>query len=157
MRASMLLQESDHGIANVILYPVTNTAIWLPMTGLARSLWRGMDGRLDRLAIGLSALCLVHCLATTVLLAVLASAGGALGAPIVHEIGLVLATLFGVVAFARGILRHGRTLPVIVGGIGLVTMASALAMPHGGMETLCTVLGVAMLALGHRLNHRLRA
>lgn len=126
------------------------------MTALARSLWRGLDGRLDRLAIALSALCLVHCLATTVLLAVLASAGGALGSPIIHEVGLVLATLFGAVAFARGILRHGRTLPVIVGGSGLVTMAAALAMPHGEMETLCTVVGVALLAVGHQLNHRLR-
>ena len=37
--------------------------------------------RLDRIAMGLSGLCLVHCFATSVLLAMLASAGGMLGAP----------------------------------------------------------------------------
>ena len=36
-------------------------------------------GRLDRIAIGLSGLCLVHCLATAILLGLLASAGGFLG------------------------------------------------------------------------------
>lgn len=122
------------------------------MTTLARSLWRGLDTRLDRLAIGLSALCLVHCLATTVLFALLASAGGVLGSPIIHEVGLVLATGFGVIAFGRGILRHRRTVPVLLGGLGLATMAAALAMPHGGAETLCTLVGVALLAFAHHLN-----
>jgi hypothetical protein len=51
--------------------------------------------RLDRMAIGLSGLCLVHCVATTVLLALLASAGGVLGAPIIHEVGLSLAMVMG--------------------------------------------------------------
>ena len=124
------------------------------MTALARSLWRGLDARLDRVAITLSAVCLIHCLLTTALFAVLASAGGALGSPLIHEVGLMLATLFGVIAFGRGILRHGRPLPVVVGGIGLITMATALAMPHGGPETLCTLVGVALLAIGHLLNQR---
>ena len=44
--------------------------------------------RLDRIAMGLSGLCLVHCVATAVLLALLASAGGLLGSPIIHEVGL---------------------------------------------------------------------
>ena len=38
--------------------------------------------------MGLSGLCLVHCVATAVLLGLLASAGGMLGAPIIHEVGL---------------------------------------------------------------------
>ena len=33
-------------------------------------------------------------------------------------------------------------------------MAGALAMPHGGAETLYTMLGVAIVALGHDLNRR---
>jgi hypothetical protein len=35
--------------------------------------------RLDRIAMGLSGLCAVHCVATAVLLGLLASAGGLLG------------------------------------------------------------------------------
>ena len=35
-----------------------------------------LNGRIDRLAIALSGMCVAHCLATAVLLGVLASAGG---------------------------------------------------------------------------------
>ncbi len=108
--------------------------------------------RLDRLAIGLSGLCLVHCLGTTVLLAVLASAGGFLGAPIIHEVGLSLAMLLGGLSLGKGIFDHGYTMPSAVGGLGLGVMAGALTMPHDGTEALYTVIGVAILALGHRLN-----
>ena len=108
--------------------------------------------RLDRFAIGLSGLCLVHCLATTVLLALLASAGGMLGAPIVHEVGLTLAMVMGAISLGRGIFEHGYTMPSAVGGLGLGVMAGALTLPHDGTEALYTVVGVGILALGHRLN-----
>ncbi|HEV2043586.1 MAG TPA: MerC domain-containing protein [Sphingomicrobium sp.] len=108
--------------------------------------------RLDRLAIGLSGLCLVHCLGTTIVLAVLASAGGMLGAPIIHEVGLSLAMLLGAVSLGKGIVDHGYTMPSAVGGLGLGVMAGALTLPHDGTEALYTVIGVAILALGHRLN-----
>ena len=109
--------------------------------------------RLDRMAIGLSGLCIVHCLGTTVALAMLSAAGGILGAPIVHEIGLTLAMLMGAVALGKGIFDHGYTMPSAVGGLGLGVMAGALTMPHDGTEALFTVIGVAILALGHRLNY----
>jgi len=108
--------------------------------------------RLDRMAIGLSGLCLVHCVVTTVLLALLASAGGMLGSPWIHEVGLGLAMIMGAISLGRGILEHGYTMPSAVGGLGLGVMAGALTMPHDGTEALYTVVGVAILALGHRLN-----
>ncbi len=108
--------------------------------------------RLDRFAIGLSGLCLVHCLATSVFLAVLASAGGMLGAHWIHEIGLSLAMVMGAIALGRGILEHGYTMPSAVGGLGLGVMWGALTLPHDGTEALYTIVGVAILALGHRLN-----
>jgi hypothetical protein len=108
--------------------------------------------RLDRMAIGLSGLCVVHCLATTVLLALVASAGGMLGAAWIHEVGLTLAMAMGVLALGRGIIEHGYTLPSAVGGLGLGVMAGALTLPHNGTEALYTIVGVAILALGHRLN-----
>ena len=109
--------------------------------------------RLDRMAIGLSGLCLVHCLATTILLALLASAGGFIGAPWIHEVGLSLAMVMGAVALGKGIFDHGYTMPAAVGGLGLGVMAGALTLPHDGSEAVYTMLGVAILALGHRLNH----
>jgi hypothetical protein len=109
-------------------------------------------GRLDRVAMGLSGLCLVHCVATAVLLGLLASAGGFLGKPIIHEVGLTMAMIVGSVALGRGIFEHGFIMPSVVGALGLGTMATALTMPHGATETLYTVAGVMILALGHRLN-----
>ena len=76
--------------------------------------------------MGVSGLCLVHCLATAVLL--------------------------GSVALGRGIFEHGFMMPSAVGGLGLGVMAGALTLPHDGTEAAYTVAGVLILALGHRLN-----
>jgi hypothetical protein len=108
--------------------------------------------RLDRIAMGLSGLCLVHCLGTAVTLALLSAAGGILGAPIIHEVGLTMAMVMGAIALGRGILEHGYSMPSAVGGLGLGVMAGALTLPHDGTEALYTVVGVGILALGHRLN-----
>src|SRR5438445_9876143 len=108
--------------------------------------------RLDRIAMGLSGLCLVHCVATAVLLGLLASAGGFLGRPIIHEVGLTLAMMIGVFALGRGILEHGFVMPAAIGALGLGVMAGALSLPEGGHEPMYTVAGVMILALGHRLN-----
>ena len=107
---------------------------------------------LDRLAIGLSGLCLVHCLGTAVLLAMLSAAGGLLGSPLIHEAGLGLAMMLGAVALGRGIVEHGFMMPSAVGSLGLGVMGGALSLPHDGTEALYTVIGVGILALGHQLN-----
>lgn len=106
------------------------------------------------MAIGLSGLCLAHCVATAVLLAVLGSVGGALLHPLFHEIGLVLAMIFGALALGRGVLEHGYALPAWVGSLGLGIMLGALTVPHGAMEMTWTLIGVAIVALGHDLNRR---
>src|SRR3954454_19965286 len=108
--------------------------------------------RLDRIAMGISGLCLVHCLATAVLLALVSAAGGFLGAPIIHEVGLTLAMVFGSIALGRGIFEHGFMMPSAIGVLGLGVMAGALTLPHDGTEAAYTVVGVMILALGHRLN-----
>ena len=108
--------------------------------------------RLDRMAMTLSGLCLVHCLGTAVLLALLSAAGGALGSPVVHEVGLTFAMLLGAVALGRGIFEHGFMMPSAVGSLGLGIMAGALSLPHDGTEAVFTVIGVGILALGHQLN-----
>lgn len=102
--------------------------------------------------MSLSGLCLVHCLATAVFLGLLSAAGGILGAPIIHEVGLTLAMILGGIALGRGIVEHGFMMPSAVGGLGLGVMAGALTMPHDGTEAMYTVVGVAVLALGHQLN-----
>jgi hypothetical protein len=107
---------------------------------------------LDRLAIGLSGLCLVHCVATAVLLAKLSDEGVLLGSPAINEVGLTLAIVVGSFALGRGIIEHGFMMPSAVGSMGLGVMAGALSLPHDGSEALYTVIGVGILALGHQLN-----
>ena len=109
-------------------------------------------GGLDRLAMGLSGLCLVHCVATAVLLGLLASAGGFLGSPLIHEVGLTFAMILGSIALGKGIIEHGFMMPSAIGALGLGVMAGALSLPHDGREPVYTVIGVMILALGHRLN-----
>ena len=110
------------------------------------------NSRIDHVAMGLSGLCLVHCLATAIMLGLLASAGGFLGQPIIHEVGLSLAMILGTVALGRGAMEHGFVLPTAVGAMGLGVMAGALTLHEGGNEPLFTMVGVGILALGHRLN-----
>jgi hypothetical protein len=112
-------------------------------------------GIMDRMGIALSGLCLVHCLASTVFFALLASAGGLLVMPLVHEVGLTLAICMGILSLGRGVVDHGFMMPSAIGGLGLGTMGGALTLPHGtGAEILYTIVGVALLALGHDLNRR---
>jgi hypothetical protein len=119
-------------------------------------MFQALAGRdwLDRLAIGLSGLCLVHCVGTALVLALLASVGGILGDPLIHEVGLMLAILLAAIALGRGILTHGFKLPSAIGGLGLGVMGGAASLPHGGGEMVYTMIGVAIVALGHDLNRR---
>ena len=112
------------------------------------------NGTMDRLAITLSGLCVVHCLGTAVFVTLVASAGGLLVSPIVHEVGLTLAIMLGVVALGRGMMEHDFMMPSAIGGLGLGVMGGAMTMPHSATETMYTIVGVLILALGHDLNRR---
>lgn len=108
---------------------------------------------LDRAAITLSGLCLVHCVGTALLVSVLA-VGGALLNPAIHEIGLTIAIGLAAVALGRGMLLHGYMLPAALGGLGLGIMAGAISLPEGSQEVMSTIFGVAIVALAHDLNRR---
>lgn len=110
--------------------------------------------RLDRLAIGLSALCAVHCVATVVLLGALSSLGYLFAAPIVHEVGLALAILLGTIALGAGLRRHRLLWPSVIGMGGLSLMGMALLVDHGAGEAVLTICGVALVALAHYFNMR---
>jgi hypothetical protein len=116
--------------------------------------WLARDGLWDRAAISLSGLCLIHCVLTLVLVALLSSVGGVLLDPVIHEVGTGLAIGLGVFALGKGVLDHGYIMPAAIGGMGLGMMIGALQLPHGGEEALYTVVGVGILALGHDLNYR---
>ncbi len=112
----------------------------------------GRSGAIDRVAIAVSGFCLVHCFVTALVFATFSTLGGVLGSPIIHEVGLGLAVVLGIVALGNGIMKHKRLLPLAIGGLGLGLMAAALVLPHGNFEMLLTVLGVILLASAHFLN-----
>lgn len=112
------------------------------------------EGLIDRIAIGVSGFCLVHCIASVVLVAALAAGGSFLLDPLFHEVGMTIAFVLGVLGLGRGMVTHGYMLPSAIGGLGLGVMAGSLALGHDNGGTLYSILGVMILALGHDLNRR---
>lgn len=119
----------------------------------AHAFWQS-DGFWDRFAVTISGLCLVHCLGTITVVAILSTAGGVLLDPIVHEVGMGLAIALGFFALGKGVLDHGFIMPAAIGALGLGMMIGALQLNHGVEEAFYTMFGVAVLALGHDLNYR---
>jgi hypothetical protein len=113
------------------------------------------NGFIDRLAILISGLCLVHCVATLLFVTLLASAGSFfLADPRIHEYGLAIAIALAATALLRGVLRHRRLLPITLGAVGLSLMAGGLMVEHGVAEAAFTIVGVLFVATAHRLNTR---
>lgn len=110
--------------------------------------------RLDRAGIALSAACAVHCLLSIVIVSGLGIGGEFFLSPDIHRIGLVLATLIAAVAIGWGALRHRMAAPFVIAMTGLTFMGGALAVPHGPREAILTIIGVALVSLGHILNLR---
>jgi len=115
------------------------------------------DTRFDKLAIGLSLLCLVHCLALPVALLV----APALGAVVlgtespVHWVLLGMALPLSGYALWHGYRHHGYRIPLLLGTVGLAIML--LAVTHvtaARLETPLTVIGVLALLTAHLLNLR---
>jgi len=111
-------------------------------------------GWLDRTAIALSGLCAVHCVATSVAVLLLASVGGALLDPRIHETGLMLAMLLGSVALGAGLRAHGKRTPLMIGACGLMLMGIGLIVRDGLFESAITICGVTLLAYAHLRNRR---
>lgn len=108
----------------------------------------------DRLAIGLSGLCLLHCMVGFVLLSLLSLSGGWLDHR-VHVVGLLLAMPLAAVALWRGWRRHGRGWIAGVGVVGLSVMAVSLLVDHGDAEEMIvSMVGVSLLAVAHWRNLR---
>ena len=109
---------------------------------------------LDRTGIIISGLCVVHCLATILVVSALGIGGQFLFSPEIHRIGLALALIVAAVAIGWGALKHRRAAPFVMAMTGLTFMGGALAVPHGMQEAVLTIIGVALVSIGHILNLR---
>lgn len=110
--------------------------------------------RLDRMGLALSCLCAVHCVLGVVIVLGLGAGGSLLLDPVIHEVGLLLATIVAAAAIGLGAVRHRRAAPLVTAMTGLTFMGAALAVDHGIEEAVLTVMGVALVAAGHLLNLR---
>ncbi len=74
--------------------------------------------------------------------------------PIIHEIGLILAIVLGIVALGFGLRSHGRRGPAAIGVVGIMLMSAAIAVGHGRDEIILTICGIACLAAAHIWNRK---
>ena len=108
----------------------------------------------DVLALSLSGLCLIHCLALPTLAVALPLFGALAEAEWVHWAFVALAVPISLWTLSRG-PRHGRARRLILATAGLgVMVAGVLGM---GDETLMTVTGSLTLAAAHLLGLRRQA
>ncbi len=117
-----------------------------------------MKSRLDAIGIGLSSLCLIHCLLAPILIVALpALLGSVLSNEWTHVLLLCAAAVICVGAFWRGLRCHGCIQPVLLGAFGLILMVAALMpwLPETG-EILLTSVGAVILIAGHIINRRLQ-
>ena len=110
---------------------------------------------LDRAAVFLSGLCLLHCLAIpfALLLGPIASHWLTSNETQVHWILLALALPISVVALWRGYRRHGSQLTLALGMLGLLFMFVGVSHLLGeSWEIALTVVGVSALLIAHVRN-----
>jgi hypothetical protein len=113
----------------------------------------------DQVAIALSTLCIVHCVAVPLLIALLPVAALSLDADLhFHGLMLWLVVPTSVVGFSLGWRAHGRT-EIVVGGVaGMAILAFAALWGHAEwpywVEVLASVAGSILLGGAHWLNFR---
>ncbi len=114
----------------------------------------------DKLAIGLSMACTIHCLVLPILLIMLPS----LAALNIHDESFHLWMAIAVIptslyALSLGCKEHKRYQLLYMGIIGLTLLISALILGEERIgetgEKILTVLGSSLLVLGHWSNFRL--
>ena len=113
----------------------------------------------DRIAIGLSAVCLVHCLAVPILVAVLPIAAISFGnSQHFHGLMLWLVVPTSIAGFGLGYRLHRRIGLVLAGAGGVVILAAAATYGHTtwreSFEVSVSVAGSLLLGTAHWLNFR---
>lgn len=113
---------------------------------------------LDLSAVGLSALCLIHCLALPGLSLLLPALGVFASAEWIHVVFVLVAAPVAILAFvdSRTLRPRSRPLLAVVGGALALMLAGAAEFPSPGYERPLTVVGGLLLAGAHIANLRRR-
>jgi hypothetical protein len=113
----------------------------------------------DQVAIALSAICIVHCLAVPVLVALLPIAAWSFGDnEHFHGLMLWLVVPTSLVGFLLGFRLHRRMGLVALGAVGIAVLGAAAVYGHEtwaeALELTLSVAGSLLLATAHWLNFR---
>lgn len=113
---------------------------------------------LDRIAVGLSGLCLLHCLLLPFAVAILPFLGQ-LDDDHLHKEMLIFVIPVSLVALAVGFRRHGRVSVLYWGTAGLIVLILGALVVHNWYgpiaDRMMTVAGSVILAFTHFRNFRL--
>jgi len=114
-------------------------------------------GLLDNAAVALSGLCLLHCLALPVVIAVLPFLGQ-FGEGHFHMQMLIAVVPVSIIAFTSGFRRHRNRSVVAWGGVGVLLLVVGGTIAHGSYgivaDRLLTICGALILAAAHYFNNR---
>eukprot|EP00487_Bulimina_marginata_P007299 TRINITY_DN2814_c0_g1_i1.p1 TRINITY_DN2814_c0_g1~~TRINITY_DN2814_c0_g1_i1.p1 ORF type:complete len:136 (-),score=8.12 TRINITY_DN2814_c0_g1_i1:218-625(-) len=114
---------------------------------------------MDKLAVGLSIMCAVHCLATPLLLTLLPSLTAVqLDNEQLHLWILVAVIPTSLVALTLGCKKHTRLRYVVSGFVGVILMVLAVTLGEAKWVELgekgFTLIGAAFIAVAHWFNYR---
>ncbi len=111
----------------------------------------------DGIAVGLSVMCIVHCLFLPIFVGLIPFLGAVTHSPWVHGILLGLAAPLSIWVLGSGYMRHKKIMPPIIGAVGLVLLAlGMLHNEHLPSERAMSVVGALILAGAHGYNYFLR-
>ncbi len=109
----------------------------------------------DISAIGLSGLCLIHCLVLPVVAVALPYLGGWSKAEWVHILFVALAAPISAIALFRRAAKRPPASLLLLAAAGLLLLAlGALGLPDHALETPFSVMGGLLLAAAHTWNLR---
>ncbi len=115
-------------------------------------------GVLDRIGVYASVLCFIHCLATPIILSLLAVYAHFLPSEErTHRVLALFITLIGAVAILGGYRRHRKpiVLVLMLAGLALIFAGAFYGdrLPSHWLEVLVTLAGSCCLIAAHRKNH----
>ncbi|MFQ5546739.1 MAG: MerC domain-containing protein [Woeseia sp.] len=117
----------------------------------------GPEGWLDRASIALSGICLVHCLALPLMIALLPFLAQFREGHF-HVQLLVVVLPVSIVAFTSGYRRHGSGAVIAWGAAGALLLVTGGAIAHDAYgivaDRALTICGALILAVAHYFNNR---
>ena len=117
---------------------------------------------LDKVAIGFSAICALHCILLPVVLIFLPALSTTfLGSEDFHKALLYFVVPSSTIALFLGCKMHGKNHVYVYGAVGIGALLIALFFGHDlfgeSGEKLLTLLGAGIISLGHIKNQKLCA